>query len=62
MKRFKREPDSYALLWGKMRCTSTETDLNALLKEEYRIQGVALPYQGSFGDFMRDGSARLEFK
>ena len=62
MKRFKRETDSYALLLGKMRCTSTETDLNALLKEEYRIQGVALPYQGSFGDFMRDGSARLEFK
>lgn len=62
MKRFKRETDSYALLLGKMRCTSTETDLNALLKEEYRIQGVALPYQGSFDDFMRDGSARLEFK
>lgn len=62
MERFKREKENYACLLKKIQHASTEMDLNVLLKEEYRIQGVKLPYKGSFDDFMSDQSARLEFR
>jgi len=43
-------------------CTSNEDELNKLLRNEYQVLGIPLPYKGDFDDFMNDSSSVLEFK
>lgn len=56
------ETEKYNKLIAMMEKTSTEEELTDLLKSEYVSLGLELPYKGSFDDFMKDDSLKLEFK
>lgn len=62
LERFKKETKQYQEMLALMENANNEKDLNILLKNEYKILGVQLPYEGDFDDFMKDSSAVLEFK
>lgn len=59
---FKKETEQYNQMLAKMESTSSEDELNILLKNEYKALGIELPYNGDFDDFMNDNSSGLEFK
>lgn len=60
--KFYEETEKYNKLIAMMEKTSTEEELTDLLKSEYVSLGLELPYKGSFDDFMKDDSLKLEFK
>lgn len=60
--KFYEETEKYNKLIAMMEKTSTEEELTDLLKSEYVSLGLKLPYKGSFDDFMKDDSLKLEFK
>lgn len=60
--KFYEETEKYNKLIAMMEKTSTEEELTDLLKNEYVSLGLELPYKGSFDDFMKEDSLKLEFK
>ncbi len=62
IERFKRETKQYNELIAMMECSSNEAELNVVLRNEYKVLGIQLPYEGEFDDFMNDSSSVLEFK
>lgn len=60
--RFKSETEQYNKLLAMMEKTSSEDDLNEILRSEYKVLGIQLPYSGDFDNFMNDDSSVLEFK
>ena len=59
---FKKETEQYNQMLAMMEAANTEDKLNILLRSEYKVLGLDLPYNGSFNDFMNDTSSVLEFK
>ena len=59
---FKKETEQYNKMLEMMEETDNEEELHVLLLNEYKALGIALPYSGSFDDFMKDESSILEFK
>ena len=62
IERYKKETEQYYELMVMLDCTSNEDELNKLLRNEYQVLGIPLPYKGDFDDFMNDSSSVLEFK
>lgn len=62
IERFKRETEQYNELMALMEHISSEDELNVVLRNEYKVLGIQLPYEGEFDDFMNDSSSVLEFK
>ena len=60
--KFYEETEKYNKLIAMMEKTSTEEELTDLLENEYVSLGLELPYKGSFDDFMKEDSLKLEFK
>ena len=59
---FKKETEQYNQLLAMLEKTNNEDELNTLLRNEYEVLGIELPYSGDFDDFMNDASSMLEFK
>lgn len=59
---FRQETQRYRHMVQLLESASSEEDLNKILREEYRLLGIELPYKGSFDGFMSDETAVLEFK
>lgn len=59
---FKKETEQYNQLLAVLENTTSEDELNVLLRKEYQALGLQLPYSGTFDDFMQDKSSVLEFK
>lgn len=62
IEQFKKETEQYNALLTMMERTNSEDELNILLKNEYKVLGIQLPYEGDFDDFMNNNSSVLEFK
>lgn len=62
LERFKRETQQYNQMLMLMEKAETEEELNIILKKNYQVLGLPLPYDGDFDDFMKDSSSILEFK
>ena len=62
IERFEKETALYFQTLQRLESAKNEADLNVLLKDQYRILGIPLPYQGNFDDFMKNKSSRLEFQ
>lgn len=59
---FKKETEQYNKLLTTMENTTSEEEINLLLRNEYLAMGLQLPYSGSFDVFMQDSSSVLEFR
>lgn len=59
---FRKETEQYNKMLVLIKNTSNEKELNAVLRNEYKVMGLQLPYDGEFDDFMNDKSSVLEFK
>ena len=62
IERFKKETEQYNKLIAMMESTNNEDEMTILLRNEYKVLGIELPYEGDFDDFMNDSSSVLEFK
>ena len=62
IEKFKEETKKYDKMISLMESTSSERELNVLLRNQYEELGIELPYKGDFDDFMNDDSSVLEFK
>lgn len=62
LERFKQETQQYNQMLMLMEKAETEEELNIMLKKNYQVLGLPLPYDGDFDDFMKDSSSVLEFK
>lgn len=62
IERFKKETKEYNRLIAMLEQTNDEAELLMMLKNEYKVLGLELPYEGTFDDFMKDNASVLEFK
>lgn len=62
IERFKKEAEQYNKLIAMMESTNNEDEMTILLRNEYKVLGIELPYEGDFDDFMNNSSSVLEFK
>ncbi len=62
IQRFNEETQNYNRMMKLLEEIDDESKLNDVLVQQYEDLGIALPYKGSFEDFMNDESATLEFK
>lgn len=61
--RYKDETVQYDRLIAQIGMADSEQELYDLLRKEYEVLGIKLPYKGDFStDFMNDSMAVLEFK
>lgn len=59
---FKKATAQYERMVEQMNSVNNAVELNALLKEEFRLQQIPLPYEGDFDKFMQDRNNRLVFQ
>lgn len=59
---FKIETEQYHKMLLMLENTDNEEVLNTILKNEYNMLGIPLPYKGTFDEFMNDSTSVLEFK
>lgn len=59
---FQQETEQYNKMIVLLEKTNNESELNVLLKNEYKDLGLHLPYDGDFDQFMKNKSSVLEFK
>ena len=62
IERFKKETEQYNELLAMLENTDREDEIYILLRNEYEVLGIPLPYEGDFDDFMNDELSVLEFK
>lgn len=59
---FIEETSQYNKMVAMLEGAETEEELNVILRNEYKVLGFELPYNGDFDDFMKDNNSVLEFK
>lgn len=59
---FKSETENYNSIVNELNKAQSEKDLNLLLHEVFKQQGISLPWEGDFDSFMGNKSNRLVFK
>lgn len=60
--KFREETKQYEVLIANLQQINTEEQLTQLLKQEYELLGIPLPYEGDFNTFMQDDHAHLVFQ
>ncbi len=60
--KFQKEIEQYNEWILLMKQANGENELNHLLKMEYEKQGIPMPYDGTFNEFMEDGRIPLIFR
>lgn len=59
---FRKETEHYNRMITQIERVDNENELNILLKLECKLQGISLPYEGEFNDFMQDRNGKLVFQ
>ena len=59
---FKKATEQYERMIRRMDLANEAVELNELLKDEFRLQEIPLPWQGDFDKFMQDRNNRLVFQ
>lgn len=59
---FKKATEQYERMIRRMDLANDAVELNELLKDEFRLQEIPLPWQGDFDKFMQDRNNRLVFQ
>lgn len=62
IKLFEEETERFNHMVTLLEVAEEEEQLNVLLRNEYKLLGIELPYNGTFDDFMKNDSSVLEFK
>lgn len=62
IKLFEEETERFKHMVTLLEVAEEEDQLNVLLRNEYKLLGIELPYNGTFDDFMKNDSSVLEFK